>query len=114
MPALRVVLVDPRVPVAVGDVEIAGPRAKGDVGGPVEGFPALERRRMALPGDRHQEFPLRGELSDRVVAIVRQPDLIFRSDRDGMGPPDQPLPQERKKFPCRSKTMTGCSPLVKT
>src|SRR3989304_2772686 len=66
VPALRVVLVHARVAVAVGDVDVARPRAERHVRRPVEGLPAVEHRRSVGVAEREQELSLGGEPPDRV------------------------------------------------
>jgi hypothetical protein len=91
VPATGIVLVDARVPVAVGDVEVARDRRERDVGGPVERLAALEPCRRVRVPEGQQELPLPGELPDRVVAVVGQPDQVVGADGDRMGPADEPL-----------------------
>ena len=64
----------------------------------VERLPALKDRRLVRIADGEQEFPVRGELPDRVVQIVRQPQRAVGADGDAVRAPKRafsPRPHER-------------------
>ena len=84
------------VAVAVGDVEVAlgsnrdVRRAVERAGGPRDGAGILavvaRVRRLVHGPKRHQELPVRRELADGVVAVVRAVEHLVRPDADAVGP----------------------------
>src|SRR3989304_1281941 len=68
-------------------------------GGPFEGLAALERRRLVGVADGQEQFAFWGELADRVVAVVRQPDLAVGPDGDAVGAADEPLAPGAEEVP---------------
>ena len=88
-------LVHAAVAVPVGHVEIAL-RAHRDIRGAVEAVGRLRDRHVVLAvvagvgglvhrAEGHQQLALRGELPDRVVAVVGAVERLVRADRDAVG-----------------------------
>jgi hypothetical protein len=87
--------VDTRIAVAVRDVQLAA-RCDGEVGGPVEGWPAVgdARQRAAIvagvggdagDADRLEHLALRREAEDRLLPLVHAPDRVVGRDGQAVG-----------------------------
>src|SRR4029453_14407095 len=91
MPAVWRVLVDTGISVAVGKIQVAGERADGDVGGPVERLAGLKGGgRVGIP-DGEEQLALGRELAAGVVEIIGEPQHALGVERDAVGAPDLSL-----------------------
>jgi hypothetical protein len=81
---------DPRVAVAVGDVEVAARRQSG-MGAAVERLAAHIRLGLAGDAEGHQHFAVERAFAHRVIAVVGQPDRIVRAHMDAVGPVEHPF-----------------------
>ena len=91
VPALGIILVDLRVAVAVGDVDVAGLGADRRVGRPVEGLAALQRGGLVGITDGQEQLALRRELPGGVMQVVGEPDGAVGADVDAVGAPNLSL-----------------------
>ena len=89
--AVRRVLVDARVDVPIGDVEVPRVGVNGDVGAAVERVAAIGIGMPAGNADRHQHPAVERTLADCVVSIVDAVDGVVRAERDGVGVREQAL-----------------------
>ena len=81
---VRCVLVDLRVGVTVGDVELAIAPVYGDVRRHAERLATHLGRWLMGSTECHQQLAVSGELADGAVAIVYAEDSVVRSNRDAM------------------------------
>src|SRR5215213_9550797 len=82
-PAVRRVLVDPSIAVAVGDVQVSA-RGQSGVGAAVERIPAHVRGRFARNADLQQHFAVGSYMTDSVVSVVGAPQRIVGRNVDAV------------------------------
>ena len=88
--AVRAEFMDPRIAVAVRDVEIAL-RREGGMGAAMERLAAHIGRRLARNAEGLQHLAVQGALADRVVAIIGQPDRLIRRHEHAVRPHEDAL-----------------------
>ena len=86
--AVRRILVDAGIAVAVGDVDLALGRERG-VRAAVERLAAQERRGLVGHADGQQDLALGGDLANRMVAVVGAVEVVVAVDMDAVGAAEQ-------------------------
>ena len=88
--AVRAEFMDPRIAVAVRDVEIAL-RREGGVGAAVERLAAHIGRRLSGNAEGLQHLSVERALPHRMVAVIGQPERFVRRHEDAMRPHEDAL-----------------------
>ena len=83
MLAVRRIFVDPRIAVAVGDIDVAV-RRQSRVGATVERQSAHRRRGPARNAEGEHDPTFRASLSDRMVAVIGAAEHVVAPDVNAM------------------------------